>query len=73
MHCCSLRMICIKVNMMKCFFFAQIKYPPGSSFPVCTCPAGYTGNGYGPTGCTQTSDICQTNNPCVNGQCVVSV
>ncbi len=31
------------------------------------------GNGYGPTGCTQISDICGTSNPCVNGQCEVSV
>ncbi|KAJ8389047.1 hypothetical protein AAFF_G00124440 [Aldrovandia affinis] len=44
--------------------------PPGSTIPVCTCPPGYAGSGYGPTGCTQISDICQTNNPCINGQCV---
>uniref|UniRef100_A0A669EKT9 Cubilin n=1 Tax=Oreochromis niloticus TaxID=8128 RepID=A0A669EKT9_ORENI len=43
-----------------------------SSLPVCTCPPGYIGNGYGPTGCTQTSNICQTNNPCVNGQCDIT-
>lgn len=47
-------------------------HPPGSSIPICTCPPGYQGNGYGPTGCSQTSNICQSNNPCVNGQCVVS-
>lgn len=52
------------------FFFCSC--PLGSNLPICTCPPGYTGNGYGPTGCTQTSNICQTNNPCVNGQCVVS-
>lgn len=45
----------------------------GTSIPVCTCPEGYVGNGYGPNGCTQTSNICQTTNPCVHGQCVVSV
>lgn len=54
-------------------FYSNLLHPPGSSLPVCTCPPGYIGNGYGPTGCTQTSNICQTNNPCVNGQCVVSV
>ncbi|XP_018518176.1 cubilin-like, partial [Lates calcarifer] len=56
------------------FFFLTPTFPhsPGSSFPVCTCPPGYIGNGYGPTGCTQTSNICQSNNPCVNGQCVAT-
>ncbi|CAB1449409.1 unnamed protein product, partial [Pleuronectes platessa] len=39
------------------------------SFHCGSCPQG---NGYGPTGCTQTSNICQTNNPCVNGQCVAT-
>ncbi|MEQ2238658.1 hypothetical protein ILYODFUR_035381, partial [Ilyodon furcidens] len=52
-----------------CHHLASCSSNPGSAFPVCTCPQGYTGNGYGPTGCTQTSNICQTNNPCVNGQC----
>uniref|UniRef100_A0A8C1I6Q0 Cubilin (intrinsic factor-cobalamin receptor) n=1 Tax=Cyprinus carpio TaxID=7962 RepID=A0A8C1I6Q0_CYPCA len=41
----------------------------GSVIPSCTCPPGYVGNGYGPTGCTQISDVCGTSNPCVNGQC----
>uniref|UniRef100_H3BWA3 EGF-like domain-containing protein n=1 Tax=Tetraodon nigroviridis TaxID=99883 RepID=H3BWA3_TETNG len=45
----------------------------GSNIPICTCPEGYIGNGYGPSGCTQTSNICQTSSPCVHGQCVVSV
>ncbi|MEQ2192620.1 hypothetical protein XENOCAPTIV_014526, partial [Xenoophorus captivus] len=52
-----------------CHHLATCSSNPGSAFPVCTCPQGYTGNGYGPTGCTQTSNICQTNNPCVNGLC----
>ncbi|XP_047205867.1 cubilin [Girardinichthys multiradiatus] len=52
-----------------CHHLATCSSNPGSAFPACTCPQGYTGNGYGPTGCTQTSNICQTNNPCVNGQC----
>ncbi|KAF0028409.1 hypothetical protein F2P81_019496 [Scophthalmus maximus] len=46
--------------------------PQASSFPICTCLPGYAGNGFGPTGCTQTSNICQTNNPCVHGQCVAT-
>ncbi|XP_028288640.1 cubilin [Parambassis ranga] len=53
-----------------CYPLATCSSTPGSNLPVCICPAGYTGNGYGPTGCTQTSNICQTNNPCVNGQCL---
>ncbi|RVE59186.1 hypothetical protein OJAV_G00201620 [Oryzias javanicus] len=53
-----------------CYPLASCSSSPGSNLPVCTCPSGYVGNGYGPTGCTQVSDICQTNNPCVNGQCV---
>ncbi|XP_051543312.1 tRNA (cytosine(38)-C(5))-methyltransferase-like [Myxocyprinus asiaticus] len=40
-----------------------------SIIPSCTCPPGYVANGYGPTGCTQISDICGTSKPCVNGQC----
>ncbi|XP_066579431.1 cubilin [Amia ocellicauda] len=43
---------------------------PGSTLPICTCPPGYVGNGYGPSGCTVVSDICQSHNPCVNGQCI---
>ncbi|XP_063159632.1 cubilin [Candoia aspera] len=41
--------------------------------PNCVCPDGYTGNGYGPDGCFPLSTICQTHNPCVNGQCLVTV
>uniref|UniRef100_A0A8C5HD89 Cubilin n=1 Tax=Gouania willdenowi TaxID=441366 RepID=A0A8C5HD89_GOUWI len=65
---------CLQINICAtnnggCFPTATCTSTPGSSYPVCTCPEGYIGNGYGPTGCTQSSDICQTNNPCVNGQC----
>ncbi|XP_026541985.1 cubilin-like [Notechis scutatus] len=38
--------------------------------PNCVCPDGYTGNGYGSNGCFALSTICQTHNPCVNGQCL---
>ncbi|XP_046880031.1 cubilin [Hypomesus transpacificus] len=65
---------CTKVNICAsnnggCYPMATCTATPGSSLPVCTCPPGYVGNGYGPTGCTQTSDVCQTHNPCINGQC----
>uniref|UniRef100_A0A4W6F2P1 Cubilin n=1 Tax=Lates calcarifer TaxID=8187 RepID=A0A4W6F2P1_LATCA len=68
---CTQTNICA-VNNGGCYPTATCSSNPGSSFPVCTCPPGYIGNGYGPTGCTQTSNICQSNNPCVNGQCVVN-
>nr|XP_014268202.2 cubilin [Maylandia zebra] len=66
---CTQSNIC-DTNNGGCYPLATCSSSPGSSLPVCTCPPGYIGNGYGPTGCTQTSNICQTNNPCVNGQCV---
>nr|XP_023646366.1 cubilin [Paramormyrops kingsleyae] len=67
--------ICTQINLCEsnnggCHPLATCSAPPGSTIPICTCPPGYIGNGYGPTGCTQTSDVCQTNNPCVHGQCV---
>uniref|UniRef100_A0A8C5PBH1 Cubilin n=1 Tax=Leptobrachium leishanense TaxID=445787 RepID=A0A8C5PBH1_9ANUR len=40
-----------------------------SALPICVCPPGYAGNGYGPSGCSAISDICDKDNPCVNGQC----
>ncbi|XP_063063043.1 cubilin [Engraulis encrasicolus] len=66
---------CTQVNICAtnnggCYPLATCTAVPGSNTPVCTCPPGYVGNGYGPTGCTQVTDICSTNNPCVNGQCV---
>ncbi|KAL2085662.1 hypothetical protein ACEWY4_018982 [Coilia grayii] len=66
---CTQANICA-TNNGGCYPLATCTAVPGSNTPVCTCPPGYVGNGYGPTGCTQVSDICQTNNPCVNGQCV---
>ncbi|KAJ6666703.1 hypothetical protein lerEdw1_020427 [Lerista edwardsae] len=40
--------------------------------PSCVCPAGYTGNGYGPNGCLAFSTVCQNQNPCVHGQCLAT-
>uniref|UniRef100_A0A672HTS6 Cubilin (intrinsic factor-cobalamin receptor) n=1 Tax=Salarias fasciatus TaxID=181472 RepID=A0A672HTS6_SALFA len=55
-----------------CYPAATCTSSPGSSLPVCACPPGYIGNGYGPSGCTQTSDVCETSNPCVHGQCAIT-
>ncbi|XP_074549445.1 cubilin [Halichoeres trimaculatus] len=66
---CTQTNVCA-TNNGGCYPLATCTSSPGTTLPICTCPPGYTGNGYGPTGCTQTSNICQTNNPCVNGQCV---
>uniref|UniRef100_A0A8C9LFB5 Cubilin n=1 Tax=Pavo cristatus TaxID=9049 RepID=A0A8C9LFB5_PAVCR len=44
--------------------------PPGR-MPLCSCASGYTGSGYGPNGCSPLTDICQLQNPCANGQCLV--
>uniref|UniRef100_A0A8C4D9G2 Cubilin n=1 Tax=Dicentrarchus labrax TaxID=13489 RepID=A0A8C4D9G2_DICLA len=69
---CSQTNICAS-NNGGCHPLATCSSSPGTSFPICTCPPGYIGNGYGPTGCTETSNICQTNNPCINGQCATTV
>ncbi|XP_074049030.1 cubilin [Macrotis lagotis] len=42
------------------------------SLPTCICQAGYTGHGYGPSGCVPLSQICQSQ-PCVNGRCLETV
>ncbi|XP_036916668.1 cubilin [Sturnira hondurensis] len=42
------------------------------SLPLCTCLPGYTGNGFGPNGCVQLSNICLSR-PCLNGQCIETV
>ncbi|KAF4095682.1 cubilin isoform X1 [Onychostoma macrolepis] len=65
---CTQADIC-STNNGGCYPLATCTSTPGSIIPSCTCPPGYVGNGYGPTGCTQISDICGTSNPCVNGQC----
>ncbi|KAM9333329.1 LOW QUALITY PROTEIN: cubilin [Pholidichthys leucotaenia] len=66
---CTQTNICSS-NNGGCYPLATCSSSPGSTLPVCTCPPGYIGNGYGPTGCTQTSNVCQNNNPCANGGCV---
>ncbi|KAI1888818.1 hypothetical protein AGOR_G00172670 [Albula goreensis] len=66
---CTQSNICA-TNNGGCYPLATCTASPGSTIPICTCPPGYAGNGYGPSGCTLVSDICQTNNPCVNGDCV---
>lgn len=66
---CTPADIC-SANNGGCYPLATCSSVTGSNIPICTCPPGYVGNGFGPTGCTQLSDICQTNNPCVNGQCL---
>ncbi|XP_059183305.1 cubilin [Centropristis striata] len=68
---CTQTNICAS-NNGGCHPLATCSSTAGTSLPICTCPPGYIGNGYGPTGCTQTSNICQTNNPCVNGQCATT-
>uniref|UniRef100_A0A4W4F6Q8 Cubilin n=1 Tax=Electrophorus electricus TaxID=8005 RepID=A0A4W4F6Q8_ELEEL len=65
---CTQANICSS-NNGGCYPLATCISVPGSNIPTCTCPPGYVGNGYGPTGCTQIIDICGTSNPCVNGQC----
>ncbi|XP_061094184.1 cubilin [Conger conger] len=66
---CTQASICT-ANNGGCHPLATCTATPGSTIPTCTCPPGYVGNGYGPAGCSQVSDVCQSNNPCVNGQCV---
>ncbi|XP_065114614.1 cubilin [Paramisgurnus dabryanus] len=65
---CTEADIC-SANNGGCHPLASCTSTPGSFIPSCTCPPGYVGNGYGPAGCTQITDICGTSNPCVNGQC----
>lgn len=40
----------------------------GSFRPLCVCPPGYVGGGFGPSGCTRTTsfDACDSM-PCLNG------
>ncbi|XP_028815099.1 cubilin [Denticeps clupeoides] len=66
---CTQADIC-STNNGGCFPLATCTSVPGSNIPICTCPPGYTGSGHGPGGCSQVSDVCQTNDPCANGQCV---
>ncbi|KAM5158320.1 cubilin [Mantella aurantiaca] len=57
------------VNNGGCHPLASCAPSEAGLLPVCVCPPGYTGNGYGASGCQSTSDICQKQNPCVNGEC----
>ncbi|XP_053120680.1 cubilin [Hemicordylus capensis] len=59
------------VNNGGCHPLAACTSLPGP-LPSCVCPAGYTGNGYGPNGCLALSNICQSHNPCLNGQCLAT-
>ncbi|XP_045916959.1 cubilin [Micropterus dolomieu] len=68
---CTQTNICA-TNNGGCYPFATCSSSPGANLPICTCPSGFIGNGYGPTGCSQIGNICQSNNPCVNGQCVAT-
>nr|DBA25188.1 TPA: hypothetical protein GDO54_012746 [Pyxicephalus adspersus] len=61
------------VNNGECHPLAACAPSEEGSLPVCVCPPGYAGNGYGPSGCKSTSDICQKQNPCVNGECKPSI
>ncbi|XP_051007258.1 cubilin [Acomys russatus] len=62
------------INNGGCYPDATCTSSPGlgSFLPLCTCPHGYTGNGYGPNGCVQLSNICSSH-PCVNGHCIETV
>ncbi|CAM9270170.1 unnamed protein product, partial [Lampetra planeri] len=68
---CTQTNICAN-NNGGCYPSATCSSNPESTLPTCTCPPGFTGNGFGPMGCSQLSTICQSNNPCVNGECVTS-
>ncbi|XP_006159809.2 LOW QUALITY PROTEIN: cubilin [Tupaia chinensis] len=67
---CTLTDIC-SVNNGGCHPDASCSSAHGS-LPLCTCLPGFTGNGYGPNGCVQLSNICLSH-PCLNGQCIDTV
>ncbi|KAM5235406.1 cubilin [Ctenodactylus gundi] len=67
---CTLVDIC-SVNNGGCHPQALCSSAP-DSLPLCTCAPGYTGNGYGPNGCVQLSNMCSSH-PCLNGQCIETV
>ncbi|KAF6371602.1 cubilin [Rhinolophus ferrumequinum] len=67
---CTLIDVC-SVNNGGCHPHASCSSGP-ASLPLCTCLPGYTGNGYGPNGCVQLSNICLSR-PCLNGQCIETV
>ncbi|XP_077993791.1 cubilin-like [Glandiceps talaboti] len=55
-----------------CYILATCTEVPalGDTYRTCTCPNGYTGNGFGSDGCelTTPSTTCD-DDPCVNGYC----
>ncbi|XP_075684851.1 cubilin [Rhinoderma darwinii] len=57
------------VNNGGCHRLASCAPREEGTLPICVCPPGYTGNGYGEYGCLPISDICLKENPCVNGVC----
>ncbi|XP_029444624.1 cubilin [Rhinatrema bivittatum] len=61
------------VNNGGCHPLASCAPNSGSATPVCVCPPGYSGNGYGTSGCRPVSEICQRQNPCMNGQCIATI
>uniref|UniRef100_A0A8C5UZ61 Cubilin n=1 Tax=Microcebus murinus TaxID=30608 RepID=A0A8C5UZ61_MICMU len=67
---CTLIDIC-SVNNGGCHPDASCSSALGS-LPLCTCLPGYTGNGYGPNGCVQLSNMCLSQ-PCLNGECIETV
>ncbi|XP_067863171.1 cubilin [Heptranchias perlo] len=64
--------VCL-INNGGCHPLASCTFNPGNNFPICACPLDYAGNGYGPDGCVLLSEVCQQNNPCVNGQCFATI
>ncbi|XP_064410135.1 cubilin [Latimeria chalumnae] len=67
--------VCTQINICSlnnggCHPLASCTSNPGSTLPMCTCPPGYAGNGYGPDGCAPLGETCQHHNPCMNGQCL---
>ncbi|KAM7154824.1 cubilin-like [Molossus nigricans] len=67
---CTLIDAC-SVNNGGCQPHASCSSVPGF-LPLCTCLLGYTGNGFGPNGCVQLSNICLSHQ-CLNGQCIDTV
>ena len=55
--------------------YLELTFCTGVLGVTCTCPSGYTGNGFGPNGCVSggsTTGACASN-PCQNGACTVSL
>ncbi|XP_072431088.1 cubilin [Chiloscyllium punctatum] len=61
------------INNGGCHPLASCTFTPGNAIQTCTCPHDYVGNGFGPNGCVLLHDVCQPDNPCANGRCLVTV